>query len=70
MNTSELVKKWNHKKGRVFFNDDSFCEGSLLFTNPADNDEETEGDSIFIQIWQDSSIIEEPIEDIKNIEAL
>lgn len=66
MKPEEFLDSWEGKKAVVTFEDGLEFIGRLYKTNPADNDEE-EGDTVFIWIWQDTRIIEEPIEAVKTI---
>lgn len=66
MKPEEFKNEWDGKYGTVVFNDGIRFSGMLTITNPADNDED-EGDTVFIQIWQEDQIIEDPIEDVDEI---
>lgn len=69
MEPEEFKKEWDWKQAVVVFDDGEKIKGQIIKTNPADNDEE-EGDTVFIQIWQRDRIIEEPIETVKEIQIL
>lgn len=69
MKPEEFKKSWEWKQAVVVFNDGERVKGQIIKTNPADNDEE-EGNTVFIQIWQPDRIIEEPIETVKEIKLL
>lgn len=67
MKAEDFKREWDGKYGAVIFNDGSVFRGKIYITNPADNEEE-EGDTVFIQIWQPDRIIEDPIDDVEKID--
>ena len=67
MKLEEFKKEWDGKYGAVTFENGNIFRGKIYLTNPADNDEE-EGDTVFVQVWQPDRIIEGPIESVKNID--
>ena len=66
MKPEEFKTEWQMKPGTVVLKNGKTFTGQVFKTNPADN-EEDEGDTVFIQIWQADQIIEGPLEEVKEI---